>query len=174
MPATPHVLLQEITYTWTKASRDPDLAERLRQLPSAVSLPRGVADADTMHKVGYSEHSAFAESAFDVATEPLAMPLRLGCVFVERASAKLAVDYQYRLACGGLPERAAEARHVLLVKGQWLQIMYNGRIPGAEGALWVYFKRIVNVGLTESPTRRDWFVVTAPTLLWDECVAMPL
>lgn len=174
MPTTPNVLLQEITYSWTKASRDPELAERLRQLPSAANLPDAVVDTDILHKVGYAEHNAFADPVVEVATGPLAMPLQLGCVTLEWVSSRLAVHYQYRLACGGLPERVSEARHALLATGQWLQILYNGRIPGAEGALWVYFKRILNVGFAESSMRRDGFAVTTPTQVWDECVAMTL
>lgn len=149
-------IIQQIGTKWTKASRGGANAVKRNAVPEVATVPVHRVQADHLvvlhHSLFYGERTWFSEPFENIAVNPPALPLVIGCVTITRAAEEVAVTFQYNRKCGGAPERGWAHKTMHLGLNMWGQVVYNGRFaPGWEGDWW-YEKVVVNIGLFERIT----------------------
>ncbi len=186
------IYIQEITTSWTKASRGGDGAVKRGRVPDAVELPQSPfpssATADKypfyLHLLWYTEYHGYdVRSEYlksDVAANPISEILNRDGVKVSFSGDSLAVRYQWDWNLGAPGRRtqdstgtfvpvhhSPEQKAFELQIGQWGRILFNGRHSDWDDGRWTYSQHTFNIGLFLNPPQ-NVFLETAPVKVYSK------
>jgi hypothetical protein len=154
MPATDSlIVVQVILSAWDKAHRGGEGASTRNRAPEALGLP---LPAQSMAEPSYIIHRVkhrFGDAPVyrRLPGEPMEItpmankPLTCDCISVGLVKDRLHVDYTWSCA-GGAPRRDSRRDVLVLERGEWGHVLYNGRHTTASTAEWWYEKWVFNIG----------------------------
>jgi hypothetical protein len=153
-PATDSlIVVQVILSAWDKAYRGGEGATIRNRVPEALELPLSVQSmAEPSYIVHRSKHGFGDAPVYcRLRGEPLEIaptankPFTCDCISAGLIKDRLHVDYTWSCA-GGAPRRNSRRNVLVLERGQWGRVLYNGRHPTISTGEWWYEKWVFNIG----------------------------
>lgn len=159
------ILVQELVCSWGKKLRsEGDLRRDVPQAVTFVSLPKaGVGELEvTHHAVSFLGEDEFRPSKekLTVYSDRAPTLFSSGAILLQLHMEKsdcIAVKFKWSEEVGA-PERPS--RHLInLEKGQWIQVVYNGRsaLSGTVHTEWRYRQWTVNIAFLEKFDSKIFF-----------------
>jgi hypothetical protein len=169
------LIVQHIGIYWTKETRGGKGAVLRNAVPEALPLINMPSPADPLALICESTifrgQNSYQKPASSIKTKALTPGegLDFHCVHVCVEREQALVLYTYGTECAGAPRRYNDPRHFTLATGEWMRVMFNGRLTDWERR-WYYQKTILNIGLFEKIARNAF--LGEPTRIFSDMAMM--